>query len=86
MTPKQLPKWATRVLAVVLLAADYLAHAKGLIPATLVWHRIHVLGALNSIVLAGAAVGLNGPALWPQLAALLGNPPGTATAVSPPKS
>lgn len=86
MTPKQLPQWATRLLAVILLVADYLAHAKGLIPATLVWHRIHVLGALNSIVLAGAAIGLNGPALWPQLAALLGNPGASTAPPAPPKA
>lgn len=77
---KTLPKWATRVVGAVLLAIAYAVHATGLIPADLTIHLgpipIHVLGALNEILIAAAAIGLNGPALWPWLATLLGNPPG----------
>lgn len=72
--PKQLPKWATRVLAVLLLAGTYLVHHEGLIPAGLTFLHVNVLGALNTVIVAFAAAGLSGPTLWPQLAAVLGNP------------
>ena len=81
---KTLPKWATRLVAAILLAADYTAHHVGLIPAGLTWHGVNILGALNSVVLAAGMIGLSGPALWPQLAAFLGNP-GTPTPPAPPK-
>lgn len=74
MTTKTLPKWATRLIAVILLATDYTVHHAGLIPLGYTWHGINVLGALNDVILAGGMVGLSGPALWPQLAAFLGNP------------
>lgn len=72
--PKSLPKWATRVLAVILLAATYAVHAAGLIPPGLTFLHINVLGAVNDAVIALAAAGISGPSLWPQLAAILGNP------------
>ena len=72
--PKSLPAWATKLIGAVLLVAAYLAHATGVIPATLEWHRVNILGALNELVLAAGMIGLSGPALWPKLAALLGNP------------
>ncbi len=74
MTTKQMPAWLTRLLALVLFAATYVVHKEGFIPPTLEWFHVNVLGALNTIVLALGSIGLSGPALWPQLAALLGNP------------
>ena len=74
MTTRTLPRWVTRALAVILLTATYVLHHAGLVPAGLRWHHVNVLGAISDLVTGAAAVGLNGPALWPQLAAFLGNP------------
>lgn len=71
---KQLPKWATRVAAVILLAGNYVMHHAGIVPAGFAWHGINVMGVISDAMTALAAVGISGPTLWPQLAAALGNP------------
>jgi hypothetical protein len=71
---KQMPKWMTRVLAALLLAGTYILHHAGIVPADLVWHHVNVLGLISDAVTGAAAVGLSGPALWPGLAAFVGNP------------
>jgi hypothetical protein len=72
--PKQLPPWATRLIAFLLLAGTYILHHAGIIPPTLEWHHINILGLISDTVTGAAAIGISGPSLWPQLAAFLGNP------------
>lgn len=73
MTQRQLPKWATRVLAVVMLVGTYVLH-HAVIPPGYKWHHIDVMGVISDAVAALAAIGISGPMLAPQLAAFLGNP------------
>jgi hypothetical protein len=72
---KTLPVWATRALALVVLSVTYLAHHQQWFPAGYRFHGIDLQGVMSTLAAAFAAVGLSGPALWPKLAALLGNPP-----------
>lgn len=85
LMPKQMPKWATKVIAVLLLAGTYVLHHTGFIPPGYQWHHINVMGAISDLVTGAAAIGLSGPALWPQLAAFLGNPSAAAVAASAAK-
>ena len=80
--PKQMPKWLTKVIAAVLIAATYVVHHEALIPPGFRWHGISVMGVCSSLVTAFAALGISGPALWPQLAAWLGNPPAQSAAAA----
>jgi len=70
--PKQMPPWATKIIAAVLIAAAYVIHHPGLLPDD--FHGISVKGACSSLIGVFMALGISGPALWPQLAAFLGNP------------
>lgn len=81
---KSLPKWATRLIAAALMAGMYVLHHAGIVPATVEWHHVNVLGLISDAVAGAAAIGLSGPALWPQLAAFLGNP-GASVPPAPPK-
>lgn len=72
--PKQMPPWATKIIALVLLAAMYVLHHAEVFPPGFKWHGIDVLGVCSDLIGVFAAVGINGPALWPALAAFLGNP------------
>lgn len=87
---KQLPTWATRVLAAILLAAMYVLHHADVFPPGFKWHGISIMGVCSDLIGVAAAVGINGPALWPALAAFLGNPSAAAVAASktnqPPKT
>jgi len=72
---KTMPKWATRTLAAVILIATYFDQHMQLIPPGLRVFHVSVAGLAHAAAVAFAALGLSGPALWPGLASLLGNPP-----------
>lgn len=67
--------WMTKAALLLVLALTYLAN-HALIPPALHLGPISVAGAVNSLIVALAGIGINGPAAWRWLASTLGNPPG----------
>jgi hypothetical protein len=82
-----MPKWATRLLTLLYLVLGYIMHHANLVdPAKMVnlWlFKISVLGLMSDALVALAAIGINGPQLFPKMASILGNPPGPSSPPAP---